>query len=113
MELTSEYLWTVVYSVLVVVKSGTMQLFVWFVLLGSDIYINTLNHVAMGVPLHFVTNARSSSHRGTCICLEQTIWRWIISHRICAVCEKMIRRVIYSAIVVHKHFMTYYTKDQM
>jgi len=46
----------------------------------------------MEVPLHFVTNASSSSHRGACSCLERTMWRkWIIlmgSLR-CAVYEKM------------------------
>jgi hypothetical protein len=54
----------------------------------SDIYVNTLNDVTVEVPHHFVTNASSLSHRGTCICLEQTMWRkWIISDRIFMLCS--------------------------
>ena len=63
-------------------------------LLESDIYVNILNDVTMEVPLHFVTNASNSSHRGACICLEQTTWRkWIIvtGSLCCAVYEKIIR----------------------
>ena len=64
------------------------------ILLESDIYVNMLNDVTIEVPLHFVTNASSSTHRGACICLERTVWtKWIIltGSLCCVVYKKMIR----------------------